>query len=239
MNDNITQSIVIPTLNERKNILELISRIEKCGLEHYEIIVVDENSPDGTADAVNAYASTGHPQVRAILNDGSPGLSPSIVKGFSVARGSILCCMDGDLQHDATALPGLLAEFEQNADFVIGSRYVDGGGFCEKWNLFRVIVSRSAALMARIILGIKVADPMSGFFAIRRSLFEQLKPALAPRGFKIMLELLYLATHRTHGTVRVVEHGIIFNRRVFGESKLSTRVIIQYLQMLLDLRKRK
>ena len=89
----VKYSIVIPTLNERENILLLIGRIEQCGLENYEIIVADENSPDGTADAVNEYAALGHPYVRAILNDGIPGLSPSIVKGFKAAKGEFLCCM--------------------------------------------------------------------------------------------------------------------------------------------------
>lgn len=160
----VTYSIVIPTLNERDNIVELLGQIGHCGLSNYEIIVADENSPDGTADAVNAYAAAGHPEVRAVLNDGDPGLSPSIVKGFETARGEILCCMDGDLQHDVGSLPGVLSEFNGGADFVIGSRYVKGGGFAEKWNPCRILISRTATLMARVMLGIKVADPMSGFF---------------------------------------------------------------------------
>ena len=124
----VKYSIVVPTLNERENILLLIDRIEKSGLTDYEIIVADENSPDGTADAVNAYAAAGHSNVRAILNDGPPGLSPSIVKGFRAAKGEFLCCMDGDLQHDTADLAGLLNELE-NHDFAVGSRYVSGGGF--------------------------------------------------------------------------------------------------------------
>ena len=233
----VTYSIVIPTLNERDNIVELLGQIGHCGLSNYEIIVADENSPDGTADAVNAYAAAGHPEVRAVLSDGDPGLSPSIVKGFETARGEILCCMDGDLQHDVGSLPGVLSEFNGGADFVIGSRYVKGGGFAEKWNPCRILISRTATLMARVMLGIKVADPMSGFFAIRRELFEELRPALTPRGFKIMLELLCLAVNRKGDTVRVVEHGIIFNRRKHGESKLTARVAAEYLQMLLALRR--
>ena len=233
----ITYSIVIPTLNERGNIIELLEQIGHCGLDNYEIIVADENSPDGTADAVNAYAAAGHPEVRVVLNDGAPGLSPSIVKGFGAARGEILCCMDGDLQHDVGSLPGVLSEFSNGADFVIGSRYVKGGGFAERWNPCRALISRTATLMARVMLGVRVADPMSGFFAIRRELFEELRPALTPRGFKIMLELLYLAVNRKGSAVRVVEHGILFNRRKHGESKLTARVITQYLQMLLTLRR--
>ena len=189
----IRYSIVVPTLNERENILLLIDRIEKSGLEDYEIIVADENSPDGTAEAVNAYAAAGHDNVRAILNDGIPGLSPSIVKGFKAAKGEFLCCMDGDLQHDTADLIGLLNELE-TSDFAVGSRYAPGGGFREKWNPFRVLVSRTAAAMAHIILGVKVKDPMSGFFALRREAFERVAPRMSPKGFKIMLELLYLLT---------------------------------------------
>lgn len=233
----VKYSIVIPTLNERENILLLIDRIERCGLENYEIIVADENSPDGTADAVNAYAAAGHEHVRAILNDGIPGLSPSIVKGFRAAEGEFLCCMDGDLQHDVTDLPGLLGELE-TADFAIGSRYVTGGGFREKWNPFRVLVSRTATLMARIILGVRVKDPMSGFFALRRTAFERVAPRLSPKGFKIMLELLYLLTHSPEPCI-VVEHGITFGLREHGQSKLSARVMLDYLRMLLALRRSK
>lgn len=233
----VKYSIVIPTLNERENILLLIGRIEQCGLENYEIIVADENSPDGTAQAVNDYAAAGHPYVRAILNDGVPGLSPSIVKGFKAAKGEFLCCMDGDLQHDVGDLPGLLSELEE-CDFVIGSRYAAGGGFRERWNPFRVLVSRTAALMARIMLGIKVKDPMSGFFALRRQAFERVAPRLSPKGFKIMLELLYLLTHSPE-PCHVVEHGITFGLREHGESKLSAKVMLDYLRMLRALRRSK
>ncbi|MDR0933435.1 MAG: polyprenol monophosphomannose synthase [Victivallales bacterium] len=230
----IKYSIVIPTLNEKENILLLIDRIEKCGLSNYEIIVADENSPDGTAEAVNAYAAAGHDYVRAVLNDGIPGLSPSIVKGFKAAQGEFLCCMDGDLQHDTADLIGLLNELE-SCDFAIGSRYVQGGGFREKWNPFRVLISRSAAAMAHLVLGIKVKDPMSGFFALRREAFERISPRLSPKGFKIMLELLYLLS--TDGKpCRVVEHGITFGRREHGKSKLSAKVMLDYLRMLFALR---
>lgn len=231
----VKYSIVVPTLNERENILLLIDRIEKSGLADYEIIVADENSPDGTADVVNAYAADGHSNVRVILNDGTPGLSPSIVKGFRAAEGKFLCCMDGDLQHDTADLVGLLNELE-NHDFAVGSRYVAGGGFKEKWNPFRVLVSRTAATMAHLILGVKVKDPMSGFFALRREAFERVAPQMSPKGFKVMLELLYLLTSSPI-PCRVVEHGITFGLREHGKSKLSARVMFDYLRMLFELRR--
>ncbi len=229
-------SIVIPTLNERDNIVILLERIGAAGLTDYEIIVADENSPDGTAKAVEEYAAAGHPNVRVVLNDGIPGLSPSIVKGFEAAAGELLCCMDGDLQHDVADLKGLLTTLEAN-DFVVGSRYVAGGGFKEKWNPCRVLISRTATLMARVILGVRVKDPMSGFFGVRREAFRAVRGKMSPRGFKIMLELLYLLTHDPGKRWRIVEYGITFGKRIHGESKLSLRVITQYLKMLLALRR--
>ena len=231
----IRYSIVVPTLNERENILILIGKIAGSGLRDYEIIVADENSPDGTAAAVEACAAADHPEARVVLNDGVPGLSPSIVKGFSEARGEFLCCMDGDLQHDVADLRGLFETLE-TCDFVIGSRYVSGGGFKERWNPFRIVISRSAAWMARLMLGVRVKDPMSGFFAIRRDAFLAVRPKLSPRGFKIMLELLFLLTHTPGKSCTVREYGIHFGKRIHGTSKLSARVIWQYLQMLWALR---
>lgn len=228
-------SIVIPTLDERANIVELLSRIGRCGLGSFEVVVVDDHSPDGTLEAVNEFSQL-HPWVRGLSNPGERGLSPSIVYGFDQAHGDILCCMDGDLQHDVKDLAGLLGTALDN-DFVIGSRYVDGGGFAEAWNPFRVLTSRSAALLARIALGVRVKDPMSGFFAIRRTAFQEIREQLSPRGFKVMLEMLYLLT-RTPGSWRIAEYGITFFRRHAGKSKLNCRVIGQYLSMLLQLRAR-
>lgn len=225
-------SIVIPTLNERENMAPLLSRIDSCGLRDYEVIVVDDHSPDGTLEAVAAYAGD-RENIIGMFNEGIKGLSPSIVQGFSRARGEILCCMDGDLQHDVKDLKGLL-ETAETADFVIGSRYVAGGGFAEKWNPVRVLISRTATWMARLILGVKSTDPMSGFFAIRKEAFEEVKADLSPRGFKIMLELLFLLTLRKN--YRVTEYGITFGKRIHGKSKLSMRVIREYLMMLIRLR---
>ena len=226
---SIRYSIVIPTLNERENIVPLLKRIEGCGLQNFEILVVDENSPDGTCQAVNDYGKD-KSNIHGILNDGIPGLSPSIVKGFETASGEFLCCMDGDMQHDVKDLPAIFKSLEDH-DFVIGSRYVEGGGFAEKWSLSRVIISRSAAMMTKLFLQVTVKDPMSGFFAVRKTAFNEIKSQLSPRGFKIMLEMLYLLTH-TGKPCRVTECGITFNKRIHGESKLSMKVILDFLRML-------
>jgi dolichol-phosphate mannosyltransferase len=227
-------SIVIPTFNECDNMAPLLERIEHCGIAGYEIIVVDENSPDGTLAAVRRYAA-GKPHIRGIANPGPRGLSPSIVNGFAVASGEVLCCMDGDLQHDSADLKGLLEKMA-DCDFVIGSRYAEGGGFAQRWNIFRVLISRTATLLARIFLDVRVSDPMSGFFAVRRGAFEDIRDRLDPQGFKIMLEMLFYL-HRQRDC-RVAEYGITFGKRLHGRSKLSYQVVAQYLQMLYRLRRR-
>ncbi len=229
-------SVVVPTLNERGNIVRLLEAIEAALPGDYEVIVVDEHSPDGTLEVVREYAQT-HPRVRGESNPGVRGLSPSIVHGFNLAAGEILCCMDGDLQHDAKDLAGLLRTAEEH-DFVVGSRYVEGGGFAEKWNPCRVLVSRTATFLAHWLLGVQVRDPMSGFFAIRREAYLSVRERLNPRGFKIMLELLWLLK-QTPGNWRVTEYGITFGLRHYGRSKLSGRVIWQYLTMLYTLRRQR
>ncbi len=235
MSEGIKYSVVVPTLNEKDNIAPLVESIEAAGLSDYEIVIVDENSPDGTYDEAMRIAAD-KPYLTPMLNEGNPGLSPSIVQGFSRAKGDFLCCMDGDLQHDIAALPRLFKTLEDNYDMVIGSRYVEGGGFKEKWSLSRVIISRTAALMTKILLRVTVKDPMSGYFLIRKDVFNEVKNRLNPKGFKIMLELLFLLEN-SEKKYRITESGIIFGLRVHGESKLSFKVIFQFLQLLLNLRR--
>jgi dolichol-phosphate mannosyltransferase len=232
---NIISSIVIPTLNEKENIMLLLEELENSGLEDFEIIVVDSNSSDGTSEAVEKYAY-GKDNIRCIKDNVSHGLSPSIVMGFENAYGNYLVCMDGDLQHAPKDVLKLLKAIE-NHDFVIGSRYVPGGGFAEKWIPVRVIISRTASFLAELFLKINVKDPMSGFFAIRKTTFEEIKNRLNPKGFKIMLEMLYLLQHSDTKKYSFCETGIIFRKRIYGKSKLNYKVIFQYLSMLFSLRK--
>lgn len=234
--DNLKYSIVIPTLNERENITRLMQAVDALGLPDSEIVVVDENSVDGTADAVREYAA-GRNDIRVIVNDGIPGLSPSIVKGFTAARGELLCCMDGDMQHDPADLRRLF-DGAAHYDMVIGSRYCAGGGFSEKWSLHRTLISRTAAWLGRWVLRVKLNDPMSGFFVVRRDVFLREMRWLDPRGFKIMLELFFVLNNRPED-YRTTEIGIIFGRRHFGKSKLTARVIMNYLVQLLKLSRRR
>ena len=228
----ISVSVILPTFNEKDSIPVMLRTLDALNLPGLEIIVADDHSPDGTEAAALETAKTLRTPVRVEQNLGTRGLAPSVMHGFSKAGGDILVCMDADGQHRPEDLSGLLAEFDRDPalSMAIGSRHVSGGGFTEKWNFFRTFCSRSAACAARFVLGIKLKDPMSGFFAIRRSAFDRVKPCLSPEGFKIMLELAFLLS--LTGRDKVLEHPITFAMRKQGESKLSGRVIVQYLAML-------
>lgn len=229
----IPVSVILPTFREKDSIPPMLRALDALNLPGLEIIVADDHSPDGTEAAALETAKSLHTSVRVEQNPGVRGLAPSVVHGFSKANGEILVCMDADGQHRPEDLPGLLAEFGRDPELsmVIGSRHVPGGGFTEKWNLFRAMCSDGAAFAARLVLGITLKDPMSGFFAIRRSAFDRVKSCLSPEGFKIMLELAFLLS--LTGCDEVSEHPITFAMRKHGESKLSGRVIVQYLAMLM------
>ena len=233
MSKSCSCSVILPTFREKDSIPAMLRSLDALGLPGLEIVVADDHSPDGTEKAALETAKTMRTPVRVEQNPGNRGLAPSVVHGFEKATGDILVCMDADGQHRPEDLPGLLAEFDRDPELsmAIGSRHVPGGGFTEKWNLFRVMCSDGAAFAARLALGITLKDPMSGFFAIRRDAFDRVKPCLSPEGFKIMLELAFLLS--LTGRDKVLEHPITFAMRKYGESKLSGRVIVQYLAMLL------
>ena len=230
----ISVSVILPTFREKDCISPMLRALDALDLPGLlEIIVADDHSPDGTEDAALETAKTMRTPVRVEQNSGVRGLAPSVVHGFSTAHGEILACMDADGQHRPEDLPGLLAEFDRDPalSMVIGSRHVPGGGFAEKWSFFRVMCSGGAAFAARLVLGIGLKDPMSGFFAIRRSAFDRVKSCLSPEGFKIMLELAFLLS--LAGCGRILEHPITFAMRKQGESKFSGRVAVHYLAMLM------
>ena len=229
----ISVSVVLPTFREKDSISPMLCALDALGLSGLEVIVADDHSPDGTEAAALETAKALRIPVRVEQNPGVRGLAPSVVHGFSKANGEILVCMDADGQHRPEDLPGLLAEFDRDPalSMVIGSRHVPGGGFTARWNLFRVLCSDGAALAARLVLGIALKDPMSGFFAIRRDAFDLVRSFLSPEGFKIMLELAFLLS--LTGRDKLLEHPIMFAMRKHGESKLSGRVIVQYLAMLM------
>ena len=219
-------SIVIPTFNEKENLEELLRRIDSSlrGID-YEVVIVDDNSPDGTAE--EALKLSERYPVRVMLRAERSGLSSAVLDGMKMARGDIICVMDADLQHP----PELLKELYERileGDIVIASRYVKGGSV-EGWSFLRRLISRASILLARLLIpkvrGIR--DTSSGYFMIKR---ECLDPEINPRGFKILLEILA----KTECT-RIYEVPYSFGLRKHGESKLGLSTIINYLLQLLEL----
>jgi dolichol-phosphate mannosyltransferase len=219
-------SVIAPTFNERENVKELINRVgDAIQNIPYEIIIADDDSPDLTW-LVAEETSASDPRVHVLRRMQNHGLGAAVIDGFSIARGEILACIDADLQHDPSALRKMLERFAGGADVVVGSRYVAGGS-TGNWNWFRRMESRIATRMARIFLGVKLSDPMSGYFLMRRSDFLRIRPELQGRGFKILLEIL---VKLRPGIIEEVPYT--FRTREKGESKLSSKVVLQYVQQL-------
>jgi len=186
----------------------------------WELIIVDDGSPDGTADLAESYSDV-HPVV-VVRRPGKAGLASAVLAGFAKARGEILVVMDADLSHPPEAVPRLVAAIEDGADLAVGSRYVAGGG-TEDWPLKRRVVSRAACLIGNILVPIR--DCTSGFFAIRRSALDGVK--LNPIGFKIGFEVMARGRYK-----KAVEIPYVFRDRELGKSKFGRREIGQYLVQL-------
>lgn len=219
--------MVVPTFREAGNLPLLVPRIADALRENgwaAEILIVDDNSQDGSVEAVERLCEQGLP-VRILVRTEERGLSSAVIHGFEQARGDYLVCMDADLSHPPERIPALVEKLAAGeADFALGSRYVAGGGMDEEWSFYRRLNSLIATWLARPL--VRVKDPMSGFFAIRRETFAQ-ADALSPVGYKIGLELLLKGRCR-----RPVEVPIQFADRTVGESKLSAEVQLQYLAHL-------
>ena len=225
-------SVVVPTYNERENLPVLLERLEAAlrGLDCFEVIIVDDDSPDGTWRLAEELARTRYPWLRVIRRVGERGLGSAIIRGLREARGDYVAVIDADLQHPPELLPVMLRRaLEEGADVVIASRYVEGGGV-EGWSKWRLLVSRAAGLVARLLLPEvrRVKDPMSGYWLVRRSIIEGVE--LEPRSWKILLEILVKARPG-----RVVEVPYVFRERLHGESKLRFKHIVEYLLHVLHL----
>jgi dolichol-phosphate mannosyltransferase len=222
-------SVVVPTFNERDNVTTLYKRLEAAlGAMPWEVVFVDDNSPDGTWEVVRALAQRDC-RVRCIRRVGRRGLSGACIEGILASSAPYAAVIDADLQHDETQLPKMLALLQSGqADLVIGSRYIAGGS-ADSFNKQRAGASALATEVAKRVLGVKVADPMSGFFMIRRDRFEQLAPQLSTQGFKILLDII--ATAR--GELRTVEVPYTFGSRLHGESKLDSMVALDFLGLVL------
>jgi len=222
-------SVVVPTFNERENVTALFQRLETTlAAVAWEVIFVDDNSPDGTWNVVRDLARRDS-RVRCIRRVGRRGLSGACIEGILASSAPCAAVIDADLQHDETQLPKMLALLQEgSADLVVGSRYVEGGS-ADSFNKQRAGASALATEVAKRVLRVKIADPMSGFFMIRRDRFEQLAPQLSTQGFKILLDIV--ATAR--GDLRIVEIPYSFSSRLHGESKLDSMVALDFLGLVL------
>jgi dolichol-phosphate mannosyltransferase len=224
-------SVIVPSYNERPNVAPMIEKLDAAlrGID-WEVIYVDDNSPDGTAAEVRRIAGM-DPRVRCIRRVGRRGLASAVIEGALSSSATYVAVIDGDLQHDETRLPVMLAELRSGQyDLAVASRYVEGGnteGLATQW---RHRLSDGGIWLAHQVLPVKLADPMSGFFMLPRALFEQLAPQLTGQGFKILLDLVLSAPV----TLRVKEVPAGFHERVAGESKLDALVVLQFGGLLLD-----
>ena len=222
-------SVVVPTFNERDNVTVLYRRLEATlsGIA-WEVVFVDDNSPDGTWEVVRNLARKDS-RVRCIRRIGRRGLSGACIEGILASSGPYAAVIDADLQHDETQLPKMVALLRSGeAELVVGSRYIEGGS-ADSFNKQRAGASQLATEVARRVLKVEVADPMSGFFMIRRDRFEQLAPQLSTQGFKILLDLVATA----QGKLRTIEIPYTFGSRQHGESKLDSMVALDFLGLVL------
>ena len=225
-------SVIVPAFNERGNVAELLERLRAAltGVD-WEVIYVDDDSPDGTADAVRACAHVDR-RIRCIQRVGRRGLSSAVIEGILASSAPVVAVIDADLQHDETLLPRMLERMRRDSlDVVIGSRYVDGGGTGD-WSDTRASLSRLATRLSRLVVRQPLSDPMSGFFMISRPAFERAVHRLSGQGFKILLDLFASSPE----PYRFAELPYTFRSRVHGESKLDGLVVWEYLMLLLDKR---
>ena len=230
MSGALSVSLILPTRNEASNIEEAVARAEKVlSYYAYEIIIVDDDSPDGTADIARRIASE-NVRVRCIQRKGRRGLASACIEGALSAAGEVVVVMDADLQHDESILPKLIEPvLKGEADISVGTRY-DGEGGTDNWSETREAQSEFATGLARRFLNVSLSDPMSGFFAIRAEDFRALIPRLSGRGFKILLDLVFAGPK----DLRVNEVPFVFRGRENGESKLDAPTAVQFLMMLYD-----
>ncbi len=220
-------SLVVPTYNERQSIVPLLQRVTAAldnGLDDFEIIVVDDDSPDGTWQAAEEVAKD-NPHVRVIRRRNERDLTTAVIAGWRMAKGELLGVMDGDLQHPPEVLPVLLKSIlDSRADIAIASRNVEGGGVSQ-WRPQRKVIAWVARSVARLVfprLLRSVRDPMSGYFVMKRSVIESV--VLKPLGYKILLEVLARGKYQT-----INEIPYVFEERKMGKSKLGAKQCIDLL----------
>ena len=220
--------VVLPTFNEADNVAPLAGALDRAlaGLD-WEAILVDDDSPDGTAARIEALQ---HPRIRCLLRKGRRGLASAAIEGFLASRAPFVALMDADLQHDEAQLPAMLSLAKTGQlDLVVGTRYAAGGSAAGLGGRGRTWLSQAGAQASRSLTGgTKLSDPMSGFFLARRELIAELAPRLSQRGYKILLDLVASAGR----PLRVGEVAYRFRPRQAGQSKLGLKVGAEFLLLL-------
>jgi dolichol-phosphate mannosyltransferase len=224
-------TVVSPTFNEKLNIRPLVAKLDAAlkGIA-WQVIFVDDNSPDGTAEEVKAVAQA-DPRVQCIRRVGRRGLAGAVIEGALASSAPVIAVIDADLQHDESLLPTMLRLIQDDeADMVVASRYLDPEGLASGLSKTRKQGSRLATWMSRQVLKNDVSDPVSGYFMARRQVWETTAPRLSTEGFKILFDLLASVTD----PIRVAELPYKFRDRLAGESKLDRRVVIEYLSLIMN-----
>lgn len=224
-------SVIVPSFNERPNVAPMVAKLDTAlaGIA-WEVIYVDDNSPDGTAQEVRRIAQH-DPRVRCIRRIGRRGLASAVIEGALSSSADYVAVIDGDLQHDETRLPIMLEALRAgDYDIAIASRHVDGGDNAGLSGRFRHVLSDGGIRLAQAFMPVRLTDPMSGFFMLPRSLFEDLARRLNGQGFKILVDLVLSSP----SPLRVLEVPARFRERAAGESKMDALVLIQFAGLLLD-----
>lgn len=223
-------SLIVPTYNERANIAGLITAVSRV-LEGFdwEIVVVDDDSPDRTFEEVRRIAVQDR-RVRCLRRVGRRGLASAVIEGALAASGEFIAVMDADFQHDERILAEMYRKItETEADVVVATRY-DGQGGVGEWGTARKAMSRLATWVSRLVVGGQTSDPMSGFFMFRRDVLDELVYDLSAQGYKILLDILASARR----PLRVEEVPFVFRTRTEGESKISAMVIAEYATLMVE-----
>jgi len=228
-------AVIVPTFNERDNVVSLFDLVTKAmGDIPFEFIVVDDNSPDGTAGVVKELARR-HANVRCIHRIGRRGLSSAVVEGISASAAPYFVVIDADHQHDERILPQMLDKALAGDDIVVGTRYAGAGQLGEGLSRTREAGSRFATRLSHLVTGKSLSDPMSGFFLMRREIFDEIAGSLSSEGFKILLDIVVSANRKLKHEGRELKIGEVpytFRPRHAGESKMSTLVVIQFLGLV-------
>ena len=223
-------TVVSPTFNEKPNIRPLVAKLDAAlsGVA-WEIVFVDDNSPDGTAEEVKALAAEDN-RVRGIRRVGRRGLAGAVLEGALSSAAPFIVVIDADLQHDETILPQMLAAIRDDKDLVVATRYLEPEGLAHGLSATRQQGSRLATWLSRLVLKTDISDPVSGFFMARREVWDRAAPKLSTEGFKVLFDIV--ASHPT--PLRVAEIPYRFRDRLEGESKLDSKVVVDYLGLILN-----